>query len=190
MYLLHENSRCVGNRSRLCFMWHSRQKANPWRYCHMNRSFCLFPVPAYKHFTVRLRCDGQTSGEDSLQVSSGQTASRWLSDRSGAVNQWFIPGSYSSFSFSYPLSHLPSSHLKHEGATANLLSVLCFWSSSTLFFSPLAPTLIVVLSCSSSCSFFESHPPPLLSLQACDVSVDCAEDQLSACKYLITKTSY
>lgn len=40
----------------------------------------------------------------------------------------------------------------------------------------------------------DKHPPSsqcsLLFLQACDVSVDCAADQLSACEYPVTKTSY
>lgn len=35
-----------------------------------------------------------------------------------------------------------------------------------------------------------SSPCSLLFLQACDVSVDCAADQLSACEYPVTKTSY
>uniref|UniRef100_A0A3B4WE76 Si:ch211-93n23.7 n=1 Tax=Seriola lalandi dorsalis TaxID=1841481 RepID=A0A3B4WE76_SERLL len=84
-----------------------------------------------------------------------------------------------------PVEKIPSEQTTHESCL------------DPLFFS----SLTVLLSSSSFLflSFFfffflTAIPPPLLSsllsLQACDLSVDCATDQLSACKYLVTKTCY
>lgn len=145
----------------LLALYHSRHKANPWWYCHiyLNTSLSLFPVPAHKHFTVWLQCDSETSGEDSLQVSTRQN-SLSLTLRSQPSRQPMNhPLIAESFLFTQlQLPSLISSQHKDGGAITNLLShFLCLWSCTALFFSSLTLPLTV---------FFWQPPPSFFLLSS------------------------